>query len=55
MKIELHDGLWFINGFFISGDNTNGYEVYSDNDEDEDNCLYKSNDFEKCLTWCYNS
>lgn len=54
-NIELHDGIWFINGYFISGDKASGYVVFTDNNDDEDNCLYESDDFEKCLTWCYNS
>ncbi len=54
MNIELHDGNWFINGYFITGCDED-YRVFVDNDGDENTPLFASSNFEECLTWCYNS
>ena len=52
MNITLDRGIWFINGYTISGDGFDGYYVYPEGSEDS---VYKSLNFEECLTWVYNS
>ena len=52
MKISLDCGIWFANGYTISGDSDDGYFVYPEGSED---CAYSSLNFEDCLTWVYNS
>lgn len=53
MEIRLDCGEWYINGYVITGNEE--YDIYSEIDEDREDCLYSSKDFESCLTWCYNS
>ncbi len=63
MNINLYDNEWIIdNGdeYIIRGDKEEGYQVLSrkyDDEEDEDieEILYESKDFEECLVWVYNS
>ncbi len=63
MNINLYDNEWIIdNGdeYIIRGDKEEGYQVLSrkyDDEEDEDieEILYQSKDFEECLVWVYNS
>lgn len=53
MEIRLDCGEWFFNGYRINGDCEDGYDVYSEIDDEE--CLFTSKNFEECLTWCLNS
>lgn len=58
MNIELDNGQWITdNGYLISGDVKNGYIVYENDGQDEENNIpvYHSDDFESVITWCYNS
>ena len=52
MEIRLDCGIWFVNGYTISGDQEDGYYVYPEGTED---CSYTSKNFEECLTWVYIS
>ncbi len=52
MEIRLDNEEWFFNGYRINGDCEDGYNVYS---EFDDEILFTSNNFENCLTWCLNS
>ena len=59
MEITLQNGRWYANGFVIVGNSDDGYYVYPKYNECEieDGCdsAYLNEDFEKCLTWVYNS
>jgi len=53
MQILLDCGEWHINNYKIIGDYINGYKVYDE--EYDGDYVYENDDFESCLTWCYNS
>ena len=59
MNIRLDCSDWIVDdNYIISGDVKNGYIVYQidyENDDDKGDIVYHNNDFESCLTWCYNS
>lgn len=51
--ITLYDGKFEINGYTITGNADDGYDVYyGDNEYDTD---FSSYDFEECVVWCMNS
>lgn len=52
MEIRLDCGNWYINGYVIEGVKDIGYSVYAENGSLP---LFNSENFEECLTWCYNS
>ena len=56
MTIELINGNFHINGYVIAGSYESDYEVYSEEDfENDGECLYYNTSFEHCLVWCMNS
>lgn len=63
MNINLYDNEWIIDNvdeYIIRGNKEDGYQVLSrkyDDEEDEDieEILCESKDFEECLVWVYNS
>lgn len=55
MEIRLDCGECYINNYIINGNADDGYDVYAEIDEEKEECLYSSKNFEECLTWCYNS
>lgn len=55
MEIRLECGNWYINGYVIKGDEGIGYSIYDEDAETDSTSLFDSENFEECLTWCYNS
>ena len=55
MNIELNCGQWRVGEYSIAGNYDDGYTVWKTEDGEDSDTLYDSNDFEKCVTWCYNS
>lgn len=58
MEIRLDCGNWYINGYVIEEDADIGYyNVYEEDEDTETGAMpvYGNENFEKCLTWCYNS
>ena len=56
MEIRLDCGTWYINGYCIEEDADIGYyNVYEEGAETDAMPVYGNENFEKCLTWCYNS
>jgi hypothetical protein len=56
MEIILNCGIWYINGYFIEEDVDIGYyNVYEEDATDDTLPVYGNENFEKCLTWCYNN
>lgn len=56
MEIRLDCGNWYINGYVIEEDAEIGYyNVYEEDAETGAMPVYDNENFEKCLTWCYNS
>lgn len=45
------DGYWEINGYSIGGNEDDGYVVLDEDNED----VYSSMSFEKCIVWCIRS
>ena len=58
MNIELECGTWFANGYVIVGGKNIGYEIYKEEDYEENEAaesVEKTDDFEQAVTWVYNS
>lgn len=59
MRVDLYDGYWIVDvdgiDYNIIGNEEDGYEVIFINEEGEQISYYSSNNFEKCLIWCYRS
>lgn len=63
MNINLYDNEWIIDNvdeYIIGGNKEEGYQVLSrkyddEKDDDIEEILYESKDFEECLVWIYNS
>lgn len=56
MNVELEMGNWIVNDEYFITEEIGGYAVYNCGTDTEDaKELFKSESFEECLTWVWNS
>lgn len=55
MEIRLENGEFVIGDYIITGDYTEGYQVWKLNEEEKLEALYNNVSFEHCVVWCLNS
>lgn len=58
-ELRLYDGRWYVNGYVITGNKDDGYTVFEEpaNEDDDPETLYgdKDTDFESAMVWCFNN